>query len=83
MEQERCISIVKYDAVVPQQANATDQKVDGAHLRRLAWADQKTLFVTKGDTVKVCKIKRRGETPEALRLKDLPEYFVAIKSTFK
>ena len=56
---------------------------DGSAVTRLNWADQKTLYVTKGDAVKVCKIKKRNETHEQLRLKDLPEFYVSIKSSFK
>ena len=44
----------------------------GANVTRLAWADQKTMFVTKGDSVKVCKVKKRSEPQEQLQLHDLP-----------
>ena len=78
--QERIISIIKYDQ--PQPANVEDES-SGQYVTRLAWSDQYTLYVTQGDNVKVCAIKKRVETPEQLRHHDLPEHYVTIKSSFK
>jgi len=94
VEQERVISIVKYDKPIqqtptketgndsPESFSSSNSSI-GANVTRLAWADQKTMFVTKGDSVKVCKVKKRSEPQEQLRLHDLPDFYVSIKSSFK
>ena len=33
--------------------------------------------------MKVCKVKKRSEPQEQLRLHDLPDFYVSIKSSFK
>ena len=54
---------------------------DESRVCRIAWSDQLTLFVSFGDAVRVCNIKRR-DANEA-KLKDLPEFMVEIVHSFR
>lgn len=47
---------------------------------RIAWSDQYHLFVSIGDIVKVCVIRKRNDTE---RKSELPQHKVEILSTFK
>ena len=46
---------------------------------RVQWSDQKSLYVSHGDTIRICNIRRR-ENSDA-RLRDLPQYLVEIVHT--
>jgi len=80
--QERIISIIKYDTPLPPNPDPQD-RLSGQFVTRLAWSNQYTLFVTQGDSVKVCSIKKRPEPQEQLRHLDLPDHYVSIKSAFR
>ena len=45
----------------------------------MAWSDQQSLFVSFGDTVRVCNVRRRD--PNNPRARELPHYMVEILYT--
>ena len=78
------ISIIKYENSLPSTSECpVDKRTDGQHVTRLAWSDQFTIYISQGDNVKICKIKKRTDPMELLRERDLPEYYVEIVSAFK
>ena len=78
------ISIIKYEVHLPtSQEIAVDKRTEGEFVTRLAWSDQYTLYMSQGDNVKICKIKKRSDPIEILRQRDLPGHLVEIVSAFK
>ena len=78
------ISIIKYEVHLPtSQEIAVDKRTEGEYVTRLAWSDQYTLYMSQGDNVKICKIKKRSDPIEILRQRDLPGHLVEIVSAFK
>ena len=71
--QEKTISIIRLSSHLPGE----DQ---GDVCTRVQWSDQKSLFVSHGDTIRVCNIRRRDNT-DVVRLRDLPHYLVEIVHT--
>jgi hypothetical protein len=76
--QERTISIIKLDA---NSFNNSSRGNEPNLVCRLSWSDQTTLFVSFGDSVRVCNITRR-DINEA-KAKDLPQFLVEITHTLK
>ena len=78
------ISIIKYEITLPSSSEIpVDQRTEGQHVTRLSWSNQFTIYMSQGDNVKICKIKKRTDPMELLRQRDLPEHYVEIVSAFK
>ena len=78
------ISIIKYETPLPTTSECpVYNRTKGEHVTRLAWSNQFTLYISQGDNVKICKIKKRTDPMELLKERDLPEYKVEIISAFK
>jgi len=73
--QEKNISIIRLAQIEP----AFD-------VCRLSWSDQKSLYVTHGDMLRICRIRRREhqDLPQNQRLmRDMPHFMVEIVHTIK
>lgn len=69
--QEKTISIIKLN------------QIDTDTFCRISWSDQMSLFVSNGDTARICQIRRREANDASSRVRDLPHFKVEILHTVK
>ena len=72
--QEKIISIIKLGPIL-QESETEREKM----ICRIAWSNQTSLFVSFGDTLRICNVRRRD--PNEARARDLPHYMVEILHT--
>ena len=71
---EKIISIIKFGPIL-QESDVEREKMTC----RIAWSDQKSLFISYGDTVRICNVCRRN--PNDPKSRELPQYMVEILYT--